>query len=455
MNTRIDTPLPGPRGLPLVGVLPGLLREGVFEYLEHTWRTYGDMFQVPTIGRERIIVAAHPEAIERVVNRDDLYLKDRNYDPIRPLLGDGLITSSGAHWVAQRKLIQPMFHRNMLRGYVATMARCVHAMLDRWDGHAASGQPLDIHDELLHLTHQIVGLTLFGLDIRDSAAEAAHAVMDGLQIAGERVNRGALALPLALPTPGNLRFRRAIRLLDKFVLSIIAEARRSEPPPPEQPRTLLRLLLDARGERGEAMDDRMLRDELLTQYVAGQETSALTISWALYLLAGREELMDRVRGEAAALGDPSPSLEELDGLVYTRMVIDEILRLRPPAWALTRRAREADVLRGYPVPAGGTVMFGIYFVHRHPDFWERPDALYPEHFTPERTKARHHCAYLPFSAGPRSCIGRRFGIYEVVLMLGMILRRFHIEVLPDQRVGMKVGATCQPDRPILARVRRA
>ncbi|MBL9106425.1 MAG: cytochrome P450 [Myxococcales bacterium] len=451
MNPRVDTPLPGPRGLPLVGVLPGLLREGVFEYVERAWRTHGDMFQLPTLGRQRIVVAAHPEAIERVVTRDDLYLKDRNYDPIRPLLGNGLITSSGELWVRQRKLIQPMFHRDMLRGYVATMARCVHGMLDRWDAHAAAGRAFDVHEELLQLTHQIVGLTLFGLDIRDSAAASAHAVMDGLQIAGERVNR-AFSLPLAVPTPTNRRFQRAIRLLDRLVYAIIAEARR-QPPAPDQPRTLLRLLLEARGERGEAMDDRQLRDELLTQYVAGQETSALTISWALYLLAGHDDMMQRARVEAAALAE-SPTLEQLDALVYTRMLLDEVLRLRPPAWALTRRAREADVLRGHPVPAGATVMFGIYFVHRHPDFWERPDELFPEHFTPERVKARHHHAYLPFSAGPRSCLGRRFAIYEVLLLLGLILRRFRVEVLPEQRVGMRVGATCQPDRPILARVHR-
>jgi cytochrome P450 len=445
-------PLPGPRGLPLVGSLPAILREGVFEYLERSWRTYGDMFRVRTIGRDRIVVVSHPDAIERVVTRDDIYLKDKNYDPVRLLLGDGLITSSGPLWINQRKLIQPMFHRNMLRGYVVTMVRCVQELLQRWEARCAAGEVLDIHAEMLRLTHQIVGLTLFGLNISDSAEEAARAVMDSLQLAGERVNRGALAMPMVVPTPANLRFRRAVRLLDRLVYSVIEQARRSEATP-EQDQTLLRLLIGARGDGGEAMDDRQLRDELLTQYVAGQETAALVLTWGLYMLAGREDVMARVREEAAGLSASSPSLEELEGLAYTRMVIDEILRLRPPAWALTRMARDPDVLRGYPIAAGTTVMFGIYFVHRHPEFWHEPEAFRPEHFSPECVMARHHYAYLPFSAGPRTCLGKRFAVYEVLLMLGMILRRFHVEVLPGQNVGMKVGATCHPDRPILARLR--
>ena len=443
--------LPGPRGLPLIGSLPAMLRDGPFEYVERCWRTHGDMFQIPTLGRARIVVVTNPHEIDRVLTRTDIYVKDRNYDPVRPLLGDGLITSSGELWLSQRKLIQPIFHRNMLQSQVSTIAACVEEMLRRWQGHAADGRPVDVGAEMSRLTHHVVGMTLFGLDLVDSAEDAARAVADSVHIAGERVNRGALVLPLSLPTPGNRRFRRAVKTLDDLVYSIIAQAR-ATPARPDQPTTLLRLLMEARDESGAAMSDRQLRDELVTQYVAGQETTALVLTWALHLLSGRADVVARIRGEAAGTPVPASTLAALDALPYTRMVLDEVMRLRPPVWALTRMAQTDDHLRGHPIAAGTTVMFGIYFAHRHPDFWDAPEEFRPERFTPERVKARHHHAYLPFLAGPRTCVGRRFAIYESLAALSAILRRFDVELLPGPRVGMKVGATCHPDRPVLARL---
>ena len=442
--------LPGPRGLPLVGSLPALLREGPFEFVERCWRAHGDMFQIPTLGHQRIVVVTHPDEIDRVLTRTDIYVKDRNYDPVRPLLGDGLITSSGDLWLSQRKLIQPIFHRTMLRNHVPTMARCVDEMLLRWDRACAAGQTIDIYAEMARLTHHIVGLTLFGLDLMGSAEDAARAVADSVHLAGERVNRGALVLPLWIPTASNRQFRRGVQTLDGLVYGIIDRARRT-PVDPEAPRTLLRLLLDTRDESGACMSDRQLRDELLTQYIAGQETTALALTWALYQLAGRTDMTARIRSEAGQLA-VSPSLEDYDALAYTRMVVDESMRLRPPVWALTRMASRHDRLRGHPIEAGTTVMFGIYFAHRHPDFWDEPEVFRPERFTPERIKARHRHAYIPFIAGPRTCVGKRFAIYEAVISLSAILRRYDVDVLPGQEVGMKVGATCHPDRPILARL---
>jgi cytochrome P450 len=443
--------LPGPRGLPLLGSVPAMLRAGPFAFIERCWREYGDMFQIPTLGRDRIIVVTHPNELERVLTHADIYVKDKNYDPVRPLIGNGLVASTGALWVKQRKLIQPTFNRSMLRGYTPTMVRCLETMLARWQVSADAGEPIEVYAEMARLTHHIVGLTLFGLDITGDAA-AAQAVADGLHVAGERVNSGALALPLAIPTPSNLRFRRAVETLDRLIYKIIADAR-ARPPDPDAPQTLLRLLLDARDEDGKAMTDLQLRDELVTQYVAGQETTALVMSWAFYLLSGRTDVIARMRSEADGLPADTTALEALDGLTYTRMVLDEVQRLRPAVWALTRMAVEDDCLRGHPIPAGTTVMFGIYFAHRHPEFWDDPEAFRPERFTPERIKARHHHAYVPFIAGPRTCIGRRFAIYESLITLSAILRRFDVDVIPGQQVGMKVGATCHPDRPIMARLR--
>lgn len=443
--------LPGPRGLPLVGALPAILHQGIFPYLERGWRAYGDTFQIPTTGRSRLVFTAHPDAIERALTNTDLYLKDRNLDPIRPLVGEGLFSSTGELWRKQRKLIQPVFTSGALHGYVPTMIRCVEEMLARWETQRTAGQLVDLHAEMVRLTAHIVGLTLFGLDLGDSSAENARAVRVSMEIAGERMNRGALALPLFLPTPANLRFRRALATLDRLVLAMIAEARRSGPHGEGAP-TLLRRLVDARDEDGSTMSDQQLRDELVTQYVAGHETTALGLTWGLLLLSRHEDVLARMQEESAGIGGPETSIEELDALSYTRMVIDEVLRLYPPAWALTRMAAADDTLHGYPITKGTTVMLGIHFVHRHPDFWEAPEEFRPERFAPEEARARHRYAYLPFGAGPRACIGKRFAIYEMLLALSLIARRYRVEVLPDQHIGINAKATSHPDRPVWARL---
>lgn len=445
-------PLPGPRGLPLVGALPAMLRAGPFPYITRCWRQYGDMFMVPTVGRGRITFVAHPDAIERVLTAPDIYAKTHNYDPVRPLLGEGLLTSNGAFWLHQRKLIQPAYSSAMLAGYLPAIARCVDDMLVAWEARCATGETFDLYQDMLRLTHRVAGFTLFGMDLGGSADSAAAAVAESLDIAGQRINRAAAVLPLAIPTPGNLRFRRALQTLDRLVYDVIARARRAAPDE-RQEATLLRLLIDARGDDGAPMSDRQLRDEIVTQYVAAQETAALALTWGFHQLGDHPEVSARMAAEAAGVSDSAPSLEELDRLAYTRMAIDEILRLRSPVWALTRVAQQDDRLRGHPIAAGSTVMFGVYMAHRHPDFWDEPEAFRPERFTPERVRARHRYAYLPFVGGPRVCIGRRFALYEVSLAMAKILRRFEVEIVAGEAVGVRAGATCQPDGPVLARLR--
>lgn len=444
--------IPGPRGLPLIGALPSLLRQGMFEFIESCWREYGEIFQIPLGGRSRLVVVLHPDAAERIL-QDAVrnYYKGRSYDPIRPLLGNGLVTSTGDLWVRQRKLTQPSFHLSQLQRFVPAMTRCVHDMLASWERRAGAREPFELHTEMMNLTQRIVGLTLFGLELSDKAAVSAQAVTDSLSIAGERVNRGALVVPLAVPTPGNLRFKRALRTLDGIVYDIIARARRATD---EQEPTLLRMLMSARDEHsGEAMSDRQLRDEIITHYVAGHETTALVLTWTLYFLDRHPEIAAKVVEEIRSVcATDSPTLEQLDQLVYTRMVLDEVMRLRPPVWVQTRVTYEEDTLLGHTIPADSVVLLSSFFCHRHPDFWDEPEAFRPERFLPEAVKQRHRYAHFPFSAGPRACIGKRFAVYEASLALALVLGRYRLDVLPGQSIGMKVTATCHPDRPILFRV---
>ncbi|MBA3548735.1 MAG: cytochrome P450 [Nannocystis sp.] len=448
--------LPGPRGLPLVGSVPSLLRMGVFEFLEQCWRQYGEIFQIATGGRSRLIVVSHPDAVERILQGSvDNYYKGRSYDPIRPLVGNGLVTSTGDFWVRQRKLTQPVFNRNGLRRLLPAMTRCVHDMLGAWEAHRVAGTTLDIHAEMNALAQRIIGFTLFGLDLSGAAAATAQAVADSLHIAGERVNRGALVIPLGVPTPSNLRYKRALRTLDSVVYDIIAAARRRSAE--DQDVTLLRMLMDARDpDTGEAMNDKQLRDEIITHFVAGHETTALVLTWTFYLLDRHPEVVTRMAEEVATVcATDTPSFEQLEQLTYTRMVLDEVMRLRPPVWAQTRVTHQDDTLLGYPIPADSIVLFSSYFCHRHPAFWDDPEAFRAERFAPEAVKQRHRYAHFPFSAGPRACIGKRLGLYELTLVLALILPRFRVELLPGQTVGMKVGGTCHPDRPIMVRLTAA
>ncbi|WP_434425054.1 cytochrome P450 [Nannocystis pusilla] len=445
--------LPGPAGYPLVGALPTILREGVFEYVERCWREYGDFFQIPTAGRSRIIFTAHPDAIERILHtRVDNYYKGKGYDPLRPLLGNGLITSTGDFWVRQRKLTQPAFHMDNLRRMVPVMARCVEDMLGEWEARRRGGAVLDLHAESMHLAQRIVGFTLFGMDLSDREAASSRAVTESLEIAGQRMNRGAMALPLSVPTPANLRFRRALRTLDEIVYDIIGHARKAGP---EAQPTLLRLLMEARDDgSGDGMSDQQLRDEIVTHYVAGHETTALILTWTFWFLSQHPDVYAKVREEIAGLGlTGAPTIEDLDRLTYTRMVFDEVMRLRPPVWAQTRTTREDDILLARRIPADSFVMFSAYFCHHHPAFWDEPTAFRPERFTPERVRARHRYAHIPFSAGPRACIGKRYALYELSTALALILTRFRIDVLPGQEVGIRPTATVHPDRPIYAHLR--
>ncbi len=444
-------PFPGPRGLPLVGALPAMLHAGIFEYVERCWQRHGDFFQIPTVGASSIIFASHPDAIEHMLSNVDNFYKGKGYDPLRLLLGNGLITSSGDFWLRQRQLTKPVFHLDNLRAMIPVMAHCIDDMLAVWDTRPADTE-LDLLYEVTGLTQRIVGLTLFGMDLSDRAAASTRAVHESLEITGDRMNRGVMVLPLSVPTPSNLKFRRALRTLDDIVYGIIAHARKAGAD--GQP-TLLRLLMETRDPTtGEGMSDLQLRDEIITHYVAGHETSALILTWTLYFLDRHRDVLARVADEIEGLHlTGAPTLEDLDKMVYTRQVLDEVMRLRPPVWAQTRTTHRDDVLLGRPIPAGSFIMFSAFFCHRHPQFWPDPEVFDPQRFSPENVRARHRFAHIPFSAGPRSCIGKRYGLYELCAMLALLVPRFRVEALPGQNIGIKANATVHPDRPIRVRLR--
>lgn len=450
--------IPGPPGIPLLGAIPSLLGGARFEFLLDCWRRYGDIFRLPLLSRalargpQQFVVVSHPDAIERVVrSRHDNYVKGSAYDPVRLLMGRGLLTSEGPAWVRQRKLIQPAFRRAAIREFLPTMQRCTDDMLARWQAQHAGGV-LELHGETMDLARRIIGLTMFGTDLGAGSSTSARAVIEGLELIGRRTET-PLSVPMAIPTPDNLRLRRAQRALDEIVHGVIARARRGDYDSPDP--NILQAMIAARDEAtGAAMTDAELRDEVLTLYIAGHETTALTLTWSLYHLATHPEVRLRVEAELErVLGDGVPTLEDLERLVYTRMVIDETLRLRPPAWLLAREVASGDELLGRRVEAGSHVLFYIWGAHRHPAFWgEAPEAFDPERFTAERAAARHPFAYLPFSAGPRGCVGKQFSLYESLLALAAVLRRFRLDWAGHQPLGFVAAPTVRPGGPVTMRL---
>ena len=385
----------------------------------------------------------HPRDIEHVLQTNaQNYTKGRNYKKFIPATGNGLLVSDGDLWRRQRRLAQPAFHRQRLTAFAEVMAREAKAQAAGWLRRTDRERPLDVAEEMMRLTLRIIGLTMFTTDLTadtDAIGRALHVI----RAHAIRSMWQPVPVPVWLPTPANLRFRRALADGDRVMLRTI-EARRSGE---VQNDDLLSLLLRARDEEtGEGMSDEQLRAEVVTIIGAGHESTAVTLSWTWYLLAQHPEAEARLHEELGReLSGRTPTLEDLPRLRYTTMVVEEAMRLYPPAWALSRTAKRADTLGGYPVPAGSEAIIIPYVTHRHPDFWDAPDRFDPERFTPARRETRPRFSYVPFGAGPRLCIGQHFAMTEMLIVVATLAQRFRLRLAP--------GATVTPDPSITLRPR--
>jgi len=343
---------------------------------------------------------SHPESIKYVLQEHARnYNKDLiTYTMFKPMLGQGLLINDGPSWLHQRRLMQPAFHRTRLTTYGTLMTDATVAMLERWQACSEGGMPLNMAEEMMRLTLRIVGQALFTLDLNQEVGTVGYAVTTVLELFGDYVFRPFP--PLGVPTPRNRRLQRAIHALDQVVYRLIAERRTLQ----TEGRDLLAMLLLAQDEEtGQGMNDRQVRDEVMTLLLAGHETTANTLTWTWYLLSQSPEIERRLHAELnEVLGGRVPTVADLPELEYTRMVIEEALRLYPPAPILSRKAIAADELRGYPIAANSMIMISPYAVHRHPALWEEPEQFDPERFTPERSAARPAYAYFPFG-GDHAC----------------------------------------------------
>jgi cytochrome P450 len=439
-SARISATPPGPRGYPLLGVFPTARRDPLGFFLEAA-RTYGDVVGLP-LGVRRLYLLSHPDHIRYVLQEDDgRFHKGPAAERIRPLFGTSLTIVDGEAWHRRRHLIRPSFTPHRLAAAVPIVVESTDVMLHRWRQLAEERRPFDVFGEMTELTRTIILRLLFG-EVPD---EDARTVARAVTIVAEHVNRGlwsSLGWLPSLPTPRQRHYERAVSVLDGFMSRRIGEGRQRGPAG-----DLLSTLLDARdAERGAGFDDTELRDELKALFVAGHATTASGLAWVWYLLSQNSNAQRRLQREArAVLGARRPSAPDLSDLKYTRLVIDETLRLDPPTWITARTTTDAVDVGAYRIPANATVLLSPYVTHRDPRFWEDAERFDPERFR-HGSPARPRYAYFPFGGGPRTCIGSAFALMEMQVIVAMVAQRYELALAPGWRVEPEAGTVLVPRR---------
>jgi len=440
---------PGPRGLPLLGHLLEMRRDPL-GFFAASARDYGDVVRLRLATSGAYLISA-PELIEPIlVGTGRRFVKGYDRDPVLSLvLGNGLVTSEGDYWLRQRRLVQPVFHRQRVAGFADAMAAATADAVAGW----RDGERRDIHREMMRLTLDILMRTVFSVELGAAAEriEGALAVVMGEYLAQLTA---PLPLPAWAPTPGRLRLQRAVRALDEVVSGII-DARLAGGPARDD---VLTMLLEARGETGAPMSRRQLRDEVLTLITAGHETTANAMAWTFALLARHPEAEARLHAELdAVLGGRPPTAADIPRLRYADEVIKESMRLYPPVWLISRAAAQLATLGGYHVPAGLDLYISAWVVHRDGRLYAEPEAFRPERWADGLAQRLPKYAYMPFGGGPRLCIGNSFAQMEATLILATVAQRFRLALDPGQTVTPDPSITLRPrgGLPMTVRARGA
>jgi cytochrome P450 len=427
---------PGPEPHFLVGHLPEI-RRGVLDFFTRCAAEYGDVTTV-RFGLKRIILLTHPDHVEQVLVSGTHNFRKRFFGLAlnRTLVGNGLFISEGDFWRRQRRLVQPAFHKDRIAAYGEVMATYAQRMAGTW----RDGETLDAHAEMVQLTVEVVAKALFDADIAGEAHEIGAMLATVMELARGRL-ANVVMIPERIPTPANLRMRRAVARGDDIIYRIIDERRASR----EDKGDLLSMLLHAQDEDGSRMTDRQLRDEVMTLIVAGHETTAATLSWAWYLLSQHPDVEARLHAELqTVLGGRAPTVADLPRLQYTEQVVTESMRLYPPIWVIGREAVQDCEIGGYRVPAGTTVLMSQWVVHRDARFYENPMRFDPERWANREARQIPKYAYFPFGGGQRLCVGSSFAMMEGVLVLATLAQQFRLTLAPGHVVRPRPSMTLRP-----------
>ncbi|MEA2174415.1 MAG: hypothetical protein QOD00_2007 [Blastocatellia bacterium] len=429
---------PGPQGKLLK---PNFLifRRDPVSFMERMTREYGDIVYFK-LGPQDVYFLNHPDFIKDVlVTHHQGFIKGRALQRSKRLLGEGLLTSEGQFHRRQRRLAQPAFHRQRIASYASVMTNYSVRAMERWQ----DGETLDISQEMMRLTLGIVGKTLFDADVEAEAQEIGAALTVVMDLFD------ALMMPFSellekLPLPQNKRFQKARARLDATIYRIINERRKSG----EDHGDLLSMLLlaqDEEDQNGGGMTDEQVRDEAMTIFLAGHETTANALTWTWYLLSQHADVEARLHEELdQLLAGRLPTMDDVARLKYTEMVLTEAMRLYPPAWAVGRLATRDHEIGGYVVPDGSLVLLSQYAMHHDARFFPEPERFDPQRWTTDAREARPQFSYFPFGGGPRRCIGEGFAWMEGILLIATLAQKWRMRLVPDQRVEVRPVITLRP-----------
>ena len=462
---RTETGTPTERRLPVTTVRPpaslsepalktlvGMTRDPL-HFLLSSFVKHGDFVRLrfdPTPNYRYAYLAARPDYVEHVLKKNQgNYIKAPTYQPIKNFLGEGLLTAEDETWLRHRRLAQQSFYKDKLEGWVDLMGRSCAVMLRDWSQKTDSR--VDVSLEFSRITLAVVGRVLFNADLtRDGSvvSPALATVQDHIERRIMYVFTPRLFSRVEkLPTRENRRNARAVERLDSLVQEIIAGHRSQGA---SDGGDLLSSLMSARDE-GKGLTDSELRDEAMTFLLAGHETTANALTWTWYLLSKNSHVLEEMRAEVdSVVGTGVPSAADIRRLTYTRAVIEEGMRLFPPAWLIEREAVNDDVIDGYEIPAGSILMVSPYVTHRHPELWPNPEAFDPRRFLDGAD--RHPFAYFPFGGGRRQCIGAHFAMMEAVVIAAMIVARYNFELVPGQKIETNPRVTLGAENGILMKV---
>jgi cytochrome P450 len=435
MKTRVYPP--GPKGSLLTGSINDFARDRL-GFVMRLRKEYGDIAHFKLAMRHAFMLN-HPDYIHTVLveHPDKFHKSPMLKRTTQDLIGYGSLVIEGEYWKQRRRLIQPAFHHKRIAVYGDVMVAHTQQMLQRWQ----VGETRDMAQEMMRLTLGIASKTLFDADVSDQADEIGKAITVGLHTTMARIQRPLLNFFDWLPTRANRERLHAGAVLDKAVMGIINERRATG----EDKGDLLSMLLLSKDEDGSGMTDREIRDEAMTLFIAGHETTANALTWTFYLLAQHPDVVEKLTQELdAALGGREVTMNDLAALPYTEMVVKEAMRLYPPAWIITRVAIEPVTVGGYELVPGNLVLMSPYVMHHDARYFDEPERFIPERFTQENEKALPKYAYFPFGGGPRVCIGNQFAMMEARLVLATVMQHYRPTLVEGQQIVPEPVVTLRP-----------
>lgn len=425
-NVPALSAIPGPRGYPLVGIMPSLFRNP-FEFMVEAARTHGGVVRLD-LGPAKVYLVSDPDYVRHILvdNRSN-YWKGPILRGLKLIIGDGLFVSDGALWQRQRRLMSPAFHRQRLDAVVGAMTDVITSHMTRWQDSVADGKPIDLLEEMVPININILLRAIFGTSISHEEILAMRRASNVIFHHSEKLVF-SFFLPMSIPRPGHRRFTAALAVVDELVNKIITSRRHHVTDADD----LLSMLVLARDEEtGEGMSDQQIRDEVMGILMAGYESTAAAMAWTWYLLSQHPDAEQELQAELAEVLDGRvPTVADLPNLRYTRMVIDETLRLYPPFPTFFRTSYGGDTLGDYELPPGSAVIISPYVTHRHPEYWEHPAVFDPMRFRSERAAALPSGTYYPFGIGQRLCIGSNLSLVEQQLTVATVAQRYRRELLP-------------------------